>query len=96
MARRNCFSEEERQSVIDRHRSDVVYQRQQKLLGEANRWGQISSDNRLKYLAVLAPYDGKKLIDIPRDVIEKAESFLKAAQYADRKWDECMRKVDNQ
>lgn len=93
---RHCFSEEQRQSEIDRHLSDVVYQRQQKLLKEADNWNKIAADCRRQYLDVLAPYDGKKFIDIPIDVIQKANSLLKDAQYADRKWDECIRKVDNQ
>lgn len=96
MARRNCFSQEQIQITIDRHLSDVVYQRQRKLLTEADNWNKIAADCRQQYLNILAPYDGKKLIDVPMDIIKKADALLKDAQYADRKWDECIRKVDNQ
>lgn len=94
MARRHCFSEEI-QAEIDRHLSDVLYERQLKILKEAENWSKISADCRKKYIEILAPYDGKKLLDIPIDVIKKAESLIKDAQFADRKWEECMRKVDN-
>ena len=94
IAGRHCFTEEQRRSEIDRHLCDVVYQRQQKILGEAENWNRISADCRRKYLELLASFDGKKLIDVPIDVIKKADSLMKDAQYADRKWDECMKKVD--
>ena len=94
MALRHCFTKEQRQAEIDRQLSDVVYQRQQKLLEVADSWSKISTDNRQKYLEIIVPYEGRKLLDIPIDIIKQAESFLKAAQYADKKWDECMKKVD--
>lgn len=96
MARRHCYTDQQMKCEIDRHLSDVVYRRQETMLKEAENWCKISHDCRLKYIDVLAPYDGKKLIDIPVDVIKEAEMFLKDAQYADKKWEECMRKVDNQ
>ena len=92
---RHCFSEEQRQAEIDRYLSDVVYQRQQKILQDAKHWCEIATDCRRQYLDILALYEGKKLIDIPIDVVKKAEMLVKDAQYADRKWEECMRKVDN-
>ena len=96
MARRHCFTEEQVQVEIDSRLSDVVYQRQLKLLKEAENWNKISADCRQKYLELLAQYDGRKLLDIPGDIIKEANSLLKDAQYADKKWEECMKKVDEE
>lgn len=94
MAMRHVFGEEQRQSEIKKCLNDVEYRRVQKLLNEADNWNKIAADCRRKYCDILKQYEGKRIIDIPVDVIKKAEELLKDAQRADKKWDECMRKVD--
>lgn len=88
------FNEDQKQNKIGRHLADIEFMRAQKTLNEAENWATIAADNRRQYVKLLEPYEGIKLTDIPIEVIKKAESFIKDAQYADKKWDECMRKVD--
>lgn len=92
---KHCFSEEQRQAEISCLLSDIKLQRVQKILKEADNWNTIAADNRQKYYDLLIEYEGKKLIDVPTDIIKQAETALKDAHFADKKWHECMRKVDS-
>lgn len=38
----------------------------------------------------MTPYDGWRLIDIPVDVIQEADSAMQEAKTADRKWRQLM------
>lgn len=90
----HVFGEEQRQLEIEFRLSEVKFQRQQKLLKEADNWNVIATEKRKEYIALLNPYGGKKLIDVPVDVLKKADQILKEAKLADKKFDECMRKVE--
>ena len=92
---KHSFSEEQRQAEISSHLSDIKLQRSRKILKEADNWNKIAADNRQKYYDLLIGYKDTKLIDIPTDIIKQAETALKDAQFADKKWHECMRKVDS-
>ena len=91
---KHCYTQEQMQSEIRSLLSGVELRRKQSILKEAENWSEIAHTNRMKYCELLKPYDGMKLIDIPSDVIYEADRLLKDAQYADRKWDELMRKAD--
>ena len=92
MAFRSYFKRAEEE--IEYLLSEVKYERQKKLLKEAENWNTISADCRNKYLEILKPYEGKRVIDVPLEVVKEAEKVLKDAQFADKKWDECMKKLD--
>ncbi len=59
-------------------------------IGEAKRISDYAFQKRQEYIDLLAPYEGKLLSDIPASVLEKADSAMKEAQKADRKWNKIM------
>ena len=71
--------------------SDLVLEKIQKNADEADRLRKFAYEKRMEYIELMKPYDGWKIIDIPMDVLKKAQAALDAAQEADRKWDKLMR-----
>jgi len=71
---------------ITRVLSDVELKREEKKAAEADQVSAYSCQKRQEYIDLLAPYEGKRLIDIPDSVIRKADAAMKEAQAADRKW----------
>ena len=71
MAFRSYFKRD--QEEIKYLLSEVIYERQKKLLKEADNWNTISTDCRNKYIEILKPYEGKRVIDIPIEAVKEAE-----------------------
>lgn len=57
---------------------------------EADRLLHIAAEKRMAYCELMKPYEGKRLVDIPRETIEKASRLLEEAAEAGRKWDRMM------
>lgn len=70
--------------------NDVEEQRDKKKLEEAEKLSAYACKRRQEYIDLLAPYEGKRLIDIPDSVIKKADAAMKEAQKADSKWNKIM------
>lgn len=70
--------------------NDLKLEKIRKSMDEADRLAQLAHDKRMEYVELMKPYDGWKIIDIPMDVLKKAQAALDAAQEADRKWDKLM------
>ena len=51
---------------------------------------QFANEKRMEYIDLMKPYDGWKFIDIPLDVLKKAQAALKQAEEAERKWAKLM------
>ncbi len=75
---------------VNRALLDVEEERENKRLAEAKRLSNYAAQKRQEYIALLAPYEGKRILDIPDSVIEKADATMKAAQAADSKWNKLM------
>ena len=73
---------------------DIEYERVNKKLDEAERWGQVADSCRAKYIELLKHHEGKCLIDIPIEEIKAMEQCLKDAKTADNKYDKLMKEVD--
>lgn len=69
---------------------DVGEERERKKMDEARKIADYAFQKRQEYIDLLAPYEGKPLSDIPASVLEKADSAMKEAQKADRKWNKIM------
>lgn len=69
---------------------DVEEERERKKIDEAKRISDYAFQKRQEFIDLLAPYEGKLLSDIPASVLEKADSAMKEAQKADRKWNKIM------
>lgn len=70
--------------------NDVEMWREEKKLAAAEKLATLSNKKRQEYIDLLAPYEGKRLIDIPDSVLEKADAAMKEAQKADSKWNKIM------
>ncbi len=67
-------------SQIERQRNDAHYERSRRLIDEERK-------HNNAYLEILRPYEGKHLIDIPPDVVKRAQAEWEKARAAGRKWD---------
>lgn len=57
---------------------------------EADKLLHTAAEKRMAYCALMKPYEGKRLVDIPQETIEKASRLLEEAEEAGRKWDRMM------
>ena len=57
---------------------------------EADRLLHTAAEKRMAYCELMKPYEGKRLVDIPQETIEKASRLLEEAEEAARKWDRMM------
>lgn len=66
--------------------SELECEKERQRQDEADRYLSISLEKRKEFAAVLAPYDGMKFLDIPRDVLLRADALQKEAVEAEKKW----------
>lgn len=71
---------------------DVRMQRLDARHAEADRLSALSYNKRQEYIMLLSPYEGARLSEIPLAVLKAAETAMKEAQAADRKWANLMMK----
>lgn len=67
-------------SQIERQRNDAHYERSRRLIDEERK--HINA-----YFEILRPCEGKRLIDMPPDVVKRAQAEWEKARAAGRKWD---------
>ena len=73
---------------INRALSDLSYEKEKKAIDQA---GQIANQAKQKwdeYIAILTPYDGKPIKDIPLDVLVEAQRVYEEALALDKKWEQ--------
>lgn len=70
--------------------NDVAMQREEKKLARADQFADLSFKKRQEYIDLLAPYEGKRLVDIPASVLKKADAAMREAQKADCRWNKIM------
>ena len=75
---------------IFRALNDVEMRREEKKSDEAKKVSAYAHKKRQEYIDLLAPYEGKRLGDIPTSVLERADAAMKEAQKADSKWNRIM------
>jgi len=75
---------------INRALSDLSYEKEKKMLDEAQRISDQSKQKWDEYIAILSPYDGKPIKDIPVDVLNRAASAYNEALVLDKKWTKMM------
>lgn len=69
---------------------DLEIRKLEKQEQEADKLLHTAAEKRMAYCALMKPYEGKRLVDIPQETIEKALRLLEEAEEADRKWDRMM------
>lgn len=70
--------------------NDLWFEREMKHLAKAEELAAHSIACREEYGSLLAPYEGKPMIDIPLEVLQKARDLLEQAERADRMWNRLM------
>lgn len=69
---------------------DLEIRKLEKQEQEADKLLRTAAEKRMAYCALMKPYEGKRLVDIPQETIEKASRLLEEAEEAKRKWDRMM------
>ena len=70
--------------------NDLEYEKEKQQIAEADRIGKQSKQKWDEYIAILAPYDGKPIKDIPLEVLTKAQRVYDEAIALDKKWSKMM------
>lgn len=71
---------------IERALSELTFEKERKDLEEAEKVAEQSAQKWQEYIDILASFDGKKIMDIPMDVIAKAQKVHDEAIALDKKW----------
>ena len=71
--------------------NDLWYEKEKKRIAEAEKVAELADAKHREYIELLAPYDGMPILDIPVDVLGKAEDLRSEANLLDKKW---MRMMD--
>lgn len=69
---------------------DLAYKKDQERLDEAKKYADIADAARKRWVDLMTPYDGWRLIDIPVNIIQKADTAMQEAKDADQKWRQLM------
>lgn len=70
--------------------NDLSYEKEKNRISEAESCYKLADKKRREYLALLDPYLGKPIKEVPLSVLEQADSLMKEAQAADQKWAKLM------
>lgn len=72
----------------------IWYQRTDQRMDRADALAKRADDARRRYIALLAPYEGKRLMDIPTSVLDRGQRLLDEARKADKEWARLMGKEE--
>jgi len=75
---------------VDLALTDLAYEKEKERIAEAEKYCKLADKKRKEYIEIMRPYDGKRLIDIPLTVLNRADEVIKEAQSADEKWAKLM------
>ena len=85
-----CILEMEKHTLgfpsIDRILSELKYKKDMDNIDRCEKLAKKASEKRAEYLALLAPYDGKLISDIPKPILDRGLKLLEEAQAADKEW----------
>ena len=79
---------------LDHALSDLHWKRAQDRLKRAEAISQEADQVRGRFVELMRPYDGKRYMDITRDVLEAAKTAIQRADKMDREYLKIMREVD--
>lgn len=88
--RMQCYSPFHLESALARALDDAELERELKRFDEADRINHLSAQARQRALELLAPYDGKPMVDIPPEIVKQAGAAIEEARALDRKWNRLM------
>lgn len=64
---------------LERTLNDLSLQKEQERLDATRKYAAIADSTRKRWVSLMAPYDGCRLLDIPRDVIQEADAAMQEA-----------------
>ena len=71
---------------------DVLrFEKERKCFNQADEALKRSIDARNRYAEILRPYDSMRLLDIPMEVLKRADAAAKEARAAEQKWRKLMK-----
>ena len=73
----------------------IWYQRTDQRMVRADVLAKRADEARRRYIALLAPYEGKRMMDIPASVLERCQRALDEARAADKEWARLMGKEEH-
>ena len=65
---------------------DLEYKREMDRIDQAKQLADTARKARMEYAELLKPYEGKKLTEIPLDVLKKADEAMRRAREVNKKW----------
>ncbi len=77
-------------NYIDKALNDLLYEKQKQRINEAERVAAKADAKSRAYIELLKPYEGKRIVDIPIDVINHADSLIKEARKLDERYKKLM------
>lgn len=72
--------------AVERALGELALEKRHRRCDEADRIADAAHEKRQQYLALIEPYAGKKLSEIPLPVLRQCDELLKAARVLDTKW----------
>lgn len=69
---------------------DVEAERDRRKFDEAKRLSNYSFQKLQEFIALMASYDGKRLVDIPDSAFNKAYAAMREVKKAEREWNKIM------
>lgn len=73
----------------------IWYQRTDQRMDRADALAKRADEARRRYIVLLAPYEGKRLMDIPTSVLDRGQRLLDEARKADKEWARLMGKEEH-
>lgn len=70
--------------------NDLEQEKERKRLDRADQALQASSAASQRYIELLKPYEGMPLLDVPMDVLKKADAAMAEYRAANRQWAKLM------
>ena len=71
---------------LKRALNDLWYEKEKQRIAEADKYAKLANTKRREYIELLGPYDGQSIMSIPMKVLDKADTLMKEAQAADKKY----------
>ena len=85
-----CILEYEKHNLgwpsVDTILADLQYKKDKENIDRCKRLAKKAHDKRMEYCALIKPYEGKPLAEVPDGVYEQAAKLLREAEAADKEW----------
>jgi hypothetical protein len=73
---------------------EVGRTRVQKLIDQAEKYSYAAHDARMRAIEMMNPYQGRKLGDIPDNVLVQINQYFEEAEKADALYEKCMKEAE--